>query len=229
MKSIIYLFVFTCTFIAFTSISSSGQTSYLRMESIDGSVPIGIRYNLNDADSPKEGNPFLISEWREIKMKRRDGANYIITKGKYNIWEEALIVKLEDKSFYIKDVKKVEEFIIDGRTFIGTVYNDGIYGFFEILEENEGLYLLKKYFCYIQKGRGSNGISGSQPDKFYQTSKYYVKRVLENNQPLELKVGNRIKLKASGLEDFKDYLGDLPKIKYAESEIIEAFQNYNSK
>ena len=206
-------------------ICTNAQTNYVQMEQVQGS-PLNISYRTDSEDKEIDGSPFLIDEWKEIKITKIDGLNLIASEAKYDIYAGFLIARISNQLYSI-DSKEISHFIIGDRKFIGSSYDSRSYGFFEVLYKSPKVILLKQYRCSLKKGRPSNGIMEGTNDSYILYVRYYIKKTEENSKPLELKVGRKsLTLKSSKYPQLSNYLRGLNSDFRDESILIEALSNF---
>ncbi len=208
------------------SFASYSQENYLRVDKIEGATMMSPF--IQNPDQKIEGDAYLHNEWKEIKIERVDGKKLLAPKAKYHIEQEELIVEVEDVLYRINNKTQIRHFQIDDQTFRALFYEQDNFGFFQELVVTSKIILLKKHICNVIKGQDTNGIMAATSDKYSQhKTEYYVQKVVENSEPLLLKVSSKkISIKSDQYPELSEFLDGIKGKFKSDASLVQVFQDF---
>lgn len=175
-----------------------------------------------------EGSPFFNDNWLKSNLKLANN-EYLIDSLKYDIYSENLLFKYKGIEYYISDKKDLVSFTIDNSKFIQFASsNDNTKSFFEILNDDNKLLLVKKHKCNIIEGKKSDGILPEVKDKYRLTYDYYT--ILNNTtaQFFKNKKSNLLKLMSDHKDEIEKYINENNLKMKNEEDLIKVFKYYNT-
>ncbi|HAN17709.1 MAG: hypothetical protein A2X13_03685 [Bacteroidetes bacterium GWC2_33_15] len=219
------LIVFISITLAFNSIAYSQKFIDL---SVFGDLKGYVDINNNSLEEI-EGSSFFNENWLKATIKITNKDEFIVDSLKYDIYSDNLLFLYKGVEYYISNKKDIISFTIGNSKFIHYTNNeDNTKSFFEILNDDEKLILVKKYNCFIVEGKKSDGINPGNIDRYKITNDYYT--IFNNNsaQLFKNKKNNLLELMSDQKVAIEKYIYENRLKMKNEDDLVAIFKYYNT-
>tara|TARA_Y100001972_G_scaffold129092_1_gene194110 strand:+ start:2765 stop:3448 length:684 start_codon:yes stop_codon:yes gene_type:complete len=172
-----------------------------------------------------DGSPYINSYWKPGILKLQNDTEVNVNLLNYNVYENSLTYKEQDKEYLISTYSDLKQFVIGNDVFV-YLYSDHSKDIYQLLSDGP-IRLLKRYYCRILMGMESKGIIGATNDKYMMNDDLYIQK--KGLQPDGFKTRKRelFKLMDDKKEEIRSYIDKNGLNIHKEEDLILVFDHYN--
>ncbi|QWX82911.1 hypothetical protein H0I23_10610 [Cellulophaga sp. HaHaR_3_176] len=228
---------FICCYLFFTTCYISAQGGNLGQGSgVDdvrslSSYTTGAWISNSNQATEIKGSPYLLDNWNTISViSTTEGKQYKLEGLNYNIVLDRMIARISKDSVYSFNPSGINEVRLGSHTF--KRYLDPEYGdnnFFEIISNNKGKILLKRYRKQIKDGVFNPMTQKESPSKYLSEVDYFMTN--SNNLLRKLPMNNRKLIKFltnSKSSELQKFISENKFSAKKESDLVEIFDYFTS-
>lgn len=188
-----------------------------------------LNFNIEPMGSDIDGSPYVNDSWDKATIYYANESEVTLEETKFNANSNEIIFNYKNKAYVVPDKKKITNFVIGERQFIGAFDDKNKYDFYELVANGNRMALLKKHRCSILKGDPGKGYIEGTNAKFILKEDYFIKG--PNQNVVEIKPSKGIYI----LDHVQNYQGEVKfyikenklKMKTVE-DLLQVIDYYNS-